>query len=569
MRLSYFSLSLASTKAAIFTEKIEDDNYLGAKGQLYRSKPLSESDRAAILQAHNEVRDEAANGLLNNNKKASKLYPLSWDSDLEESAQQYANQCNWAHSNPAGFRAVPWDYSENLWVTSAYGVDDMTLAIDSWAAENIYYNHNTNECEDGQQCGHYTQIVWEGTRRVGCAISECNNVNNIGWGGGTLVVCQYYPPGNNAIETPYSYAGNTAEPGASCPDGLDDTYDGLCAIKGNPICKNDNRCMDPSATCRKEGDYGYSCDCTEKYFGRWCQKHTCGTVTIEDKAVGQQGWIWENNQPKYFQNYQEEEALAFCDQMNEDKPNSCAGVTRRKYISWYFWYPLAVRNEAHYETHIDGRIVYRDCSSDDDGSDDQDDNTVITTTIEPTTEEPVAPLNYDDITVEMKLVGSDGKIRLGADYDTDLNNKCLGIDPTIKNGQPKPWHYNSQIKIQDCIDLENLPYEGDHQSWIYDEIEGTICTGHRTANMVQKNFRYCILSNYKQGGNRPLKLEAVYPDDTLRYGVQFDYEAGQIVGRHANPKEVVVWKDSGDTLWVKKMKTNSHFGSIDAKFESL
>lgn len=38
-------------------------------------------------------------------------------------------------------------------------------------------------------CGHYTQVVWANTKRVGCAAAECRN-------GGTFVVCSYDPPGN-------------------------------------------------------------------------------------------------------------------------------------------------------------------------------------------------------------------------------------------------------------------------------------------------------------------------------------------------------------------------------------
>ena len=88
--------------------------------------------------------------------------------------------------------------------------------------------------------------------------------------------------------------------------------------------------------------------------------------------------------------------------------------------------------------------------------------------------------------------------------------------------------------------------------------------------MVQKNFRYCILSNYKQGGNRPLKLMELAAGDPIRYGFTWDYVAGQIRGRESNPTEVIVWKESaGNSLWVKKMLTNSHFGAVDAEFASL
>ena len=36
--------------------------------------------------------------------------------------------------------------------------------------------------------GHFTQVVWRGTREVGCGHAQCN--------GNDIWVCQYDPPGN-------------------------------------------------------------------------------------------------------------------------------------------------------------------------------------------------------------------------------------------------------------------------------------------------------------------------------------------------------------------------------------
>jgi hypothetical protein len=37
--------------------------------------------------------------------------------------------------------------------------------------------------------GHFTQLVWRSTKRVGCALSACKN-------GLDVLVCNYDPPGN-------------------------------------------------------------------------------------------------------------------------------------------------------------------------------------------------------------------------------------------------------------------------------------------------------------------------------------------------------------------------------------
>ena len=44
-------------------------------------------------------------------------------------------------------------------------------------------------------CGHYTQIVWETTQKVGCAKIQCDGFD--------LWVCNYDPPGNWVGEKPY------------------------------------------------------------------------------------------------------------------------------------------------------------------------------------------------------------------------------------------------------------------------------------------------------------------------------------------------------------------------------
>ena len=46
-----------------------------------------------------------------------------------------------------------------------------------------------------QSCGHYTQVVWANTLSVGCGVAVCPT--------GTIVVCNYAPPGNYVGEKPY------------------------------------------------------------------------------------------------------------------------------------------------------------------------------------------------------------------------------------------------------------------------------------------------------------------------------------------------------------------------------
>ncbi|KAL9238530.1 hypothetical protein vseg_012936 [Gypsophila vaccaria] len=118
--------------------------------------------------------------------------PIYWDDQVAAYAEQYAyeriNDCALVHS-------VGGPYGENL----AKGSGDFvtgTYAVQMWVDEQQYYDYSSNTCADDQQCGHYTQVVWSNSVRVGCARVQCDD----GW---YFVTCNYDPPGNYPGEWPY------------------------------------------------------------------------------------------------------------------------------------------------------------------------------------------------------------------------------------------------------------------------------------------------------------------------------------------------------------------------------
>ncbi|XP_068647742.1 pathogenesis-related protein PR-1-like [Aristolochia californica] len=121
--------------------------------------------------------------------------PLIWDFNLQKYAQWWANQrrgdCKLEHSFPED----DFKLGENVFWGggSAWTPSD---AVDDWAGEEKYYSYAKNTCEAGQMCGHYTQIVWKSTRRMGCARVVCDN-------GDVFMTCNYDPPGNYFGEKPY------------------------------------------------------------------------------------------------------------------------------------------------------------------------------------------------------------------------------------------------------------------------------------------------------------------------------------------------------------------------------
>ncbi|KAL7586810.1 pathogenesis-related protein PR-1 [Lactuca sativa] len=121
--------------------------------------------------------------------------PLAWDFQLQRYAQWWAGQrkgdCELMHSFPED----DFKLGENIFWGSGSSWSPVD-AVNTWAGEEKYYRYGSNTCASGQQCGHYTQIVWKTTRRVGCARVVCDS-------GDVFMTCNYDPVGNVIGERPY------------------------------------------------------------------------------------------------------------------------------------------------------------------------------------------------------------------------------------------------------------------------------------------------------------------------------------------------------------------------------
>jgi pathogenesis-related protein 1 len=131
---------------------------------------------------------------------------LAHSMELQTSAQNWANylmknnHCQMKHSEPHG------KYGENIYWASALNWSDghnelqkisPQNVVDSWGSEVAHYNYKSNSCLPGKMCGHYTQMVWRDTKKVGCAVAVCENAQQQIW------VCQYQPAGNWIGRFPY------------------------------------------------------------------------------------------------------------------------------------------------------------------------------------------------------------------------------------------------------------------------------------------------------------------------------------------------------------------------------
>lgn len=134
---------------------------------------------SAMLDAHNTARADHGVGA------------MAWDDTVAAAAADWAQHladqgCPLEHSGG--------EYGENLYWTSATATAEAAVA--SWMEEEQFYDYDANTCADGEVCGHYTQVVWADSVRLGCASASCGV-------GGEVWVCEYDPPGNFVGERPY------------------------------------------------------------------------------------------------------------------------------------------------------------------------------------------------------------------------------------------------------------------------------------------------------------------------------------------------------------------------------
>lgn len=109
---------------------------------------------------------------------------LTWDDSLADEGQSWADGCDFKHSTMGN--------GENLYAST--GSFNGASAVTSWYNEIKDYNF-TNPGFSGST-GHFTQLVWKSTTKVGCGLKLCSYLQDAGFNDAYFLVCEYSPPGN-------------------------------------------------------------------------------------------------------------------------------------------------------------------------------------------------------------------------------------------------------------------------------------------------------------------------------------------------------------------------------------
>lgn len=126
-----------------------------------------------FTEAHNAVRRHVG------------VPDLVWDDGLALAAQGWL-----AHLVAERDCALEHDLSSPLGENLAWNrgfESNPCRVVWGWGREHASYDPETGAC-DGS-CGHFTQLVWSTTERLGCALDVCDD-------GAEIWMCTYDPPGN-------------------------------------------------------------------------------------------------------------------------------------------------------------------------------------------------------------------------------------------------------------------------------------------------------------------------------------------------------------------------------------
>ena len=160
-----------------------------------------------LLTLHNDGRHMVNRAQLANQPlPEAPLKDLTWNAALAQVAQNWANKCTFSHSE-SNQRKTEFESLGGMGVIGEnfFWGSSETQAFSYWFDEYLNYSHSDNECTPASnasnpQCGHYTQIVWDETKELGCGYKEdcTRNGREVFY-----LICNYSPAGNYP-RAPYS-----------------------------------------------------------------------------------------------------------------------------------------------------------------------------------------------------------------------------------------------------------------------------------------------------------------------------------------------------------------------------
>lgn len=237
------------TKPKVFGDKIP-----------YRSlQPKYKKVQEKIVSVHNYFRSRVK-------PQAANMLRMKWHKGAAQLAQKWASSCVKLKHDNGALRTVPslGGCGQNIFISGQKM--SWFFAIKSWYDERedfIFGNNNHTAV-----VGHYTQLVWAASHKVGCGFAICGSSKTQIW---YNYVCNYCPGGNYK-----SKLGKPYKKGKPCSDCPGKCSKNLCLNPCFYINEYSN-CDDLTSriknSCKKGSDYRNacraSCSCKNKIYDKF------------------------------------------------------------------------------------------------------------------------------------------------------------------------------------------------------------------------------------------------------------------------------------------------------------
>lgn len=132
-----------------------------------------------MLAAHNAVRAAAG------------VAPLQWDEKLGIEAAHYAVTLALSRRLYHSQASTRPNIGENLWMGTR-GAFSLEAMVSGWSSERSLFVPgrfpSVSRSGSWHDVGHYTQMIWPTTQKVGCALASTRDND--------VLVCRYFPAGN-------------------------------------------------------------------------------------------------------------------------------------------------------------------------------------------------------------------------------------------------------------------------------------------------------------------------------------------------------------------------------------
>ncbi|XP_060576531.1 venom allergen 5-like [Ruditapes philippinarum] len=206
------------------------------RSPLVQKAGVSDAEKNMIVSEHNKYRKDV-------NPPATDMLRMTWDAEVALVAQAWAETCSFGHDETQN-RNIPGRLSAGQNIGKGYKTWE--AAIKAWNDEVKDFTYNGKNAF--HKVGHYTQLVWATSSKIGCGMADC--------GGTNFHVCNYSPAGNFDINKPYKSGKNCGACG-NCKDKLCDCGEKVCE-NGGDIDTNTCNCK-----CKQSFHIGDFCqlDC--------------------------------------------------------------------------------------------------------------------------------------------------------------------------------------------------------------------------------------------------------------------------------------------------------------------